>query len=399
MPEKNVRDMIYAPIIDGEREEVRTISLVVTKGCNLRCSYCYEKHDQRDQVIMDLSLAKDTITRYMEADDGYNLVSIEFFGGEPMLAFNFIREVVEWSYTQKWRKDHNFLIGTNGTILTDEMKNWLYKNRRNVHISFSCDGSRIAHNLSRDNSYDRVRQNIPFFIENWPQQAAKMTISAETIPYVAEGVIELEELGLFFTANIGFEDMWGDEKEKIRLLGIYEEQLMQLVDYYSKRPHLYPVTQIMSAVPDYLGLPDYGKSEWEKKEVKRFCGAGHEMTIVDIDGKTYACHRFLPWVTGRSSPGNAVNCQSAWKPDKCAQCKLILSCPTCAGFNWEINNDTGIRSTFHCEAYKIEVLASCRLEANRLSGRLSELDKMSQKEKKLVKKRLEAIWDLIEDGV
>ncbi len=399
MPEKNMQEMIYTPILDGKKEEVRTVSLVVTKACNLRCSYCYEKHDQREEAVMDLSLAKDTITKYMEADDGYNLVSIDFFGGEPMLAFPLIREVVEWSYSKDWRKDHNFLIGTNGTILTDETKNWLYKNRRNVNIAFSFDGNRITHNLSRDNSYDLVRQNIPFFKKNWPHQAAKMTISAETIPYVADGVIELEEMGLFFTANIGFEDIWGDEIEKNRLLGKYEEQLLQLVDYYSKRPHLYPVSQIMSAVPDYLGLPDYGKAEWEKKNVKRFCGAGHEMIIVDIDGKTYACHRFLPWVTGRPSPGYAVNCQSAWEPDKCAQCKLILSCPTCAGFNWEINNDTGIRSTFHCEAYKLEVLASCRLEAYRLSRSLTELDKMSEKEKKRVKKRLETIWDLIENGV
>ncbi|MCX6578619.1 MAG: hypothetical protein NT166_00370 [Candidatus Aminicenantes bacterium] len=46
-------------------------------------------------------------------------------------------------------------------------------------------------------------------LEKWLEliadQAAKMTISAETIPFVAESVIELEEMGIHFTANVAFD--------------------------------------------------------------------------------------------------------------------------------------------------------------------------------------------------
>jgi radical SAM protein with 4Fe4S-binding SPASM domain len=397
MPEKNAN--VSRGIQDVDKKKDRSLSLVVTRNCNLRCTYCYEKHDQRDGRIMDISVAQNAITRYLAADDDYDRVAIEFFGGEPMLGFSFIREIIEWTQSRKWKKDHRFLIGTNGTILNDEIKDWLIRHRECVNVAFSIDGTKTAHDMTRDNSYDSVRRNLPFFKDNWPNQPAKMTISAETIPYVAEGVIELEEMGLFFTANVGFEDMWGDVEEQSRLLDIYEEQLSRLVDYYAERPHLFPVYPILDSVPEYLGLPDSGESQKRQKEIKRFCGAGHEMLIIDVDGKTYPCHRFLPWVTARPAPKDPANCQNTWKPDSCGECKLIISCPTCAGYNWEINQDTGIRTTFHCESFKREVLASSRLEAIRLGQRISDIDKLSLKGQKLLKKRLEAVWDLIENGV
>ena len=58
-----------------------------------------------------------------------------------MLEFPLIKEIVEWFYSQKWPKAHRFLIGTNGTILTDESKNWLYKHREFLTVALSLDGN------------------------------------------------------------------------------------------------------------------------------------------------------------------------------------------------------------------------------------------------------------------
>jgi hypothetical protein len=80
-----------------------------------------------------------------------------------------------------------------------------------------------------------------------------MTISAETIPFVAESVIELEAMGLPFTANIGFENIWGNGDEKQRLLKIYEDQLNRLIEFYAEHPNLFPVSPILDALPEYLG--------------------------------------------------------------------------------------------------------------------------------------------------
>jgi len=319
---------------------------------------------------------------------------IDFFGGEPLLGFDFIRDVVDWFHTRTWNKKHVFFISTNGTVLTDEIKDWLYKNRITVQVGLSLDGTKTAHDMCRSDSYDLVMKNLPFFRNYWPHQPAKMTICPDTIPYLARGVIELEEMGMLFTANMTFENHWGDDNKKAKLLETYSNQLTQLVDYYYAHPHLFPVGPLLTAIPEYLGIPLYDENN--TKEIKRFCGAGHEMVTIDVDGTHYPCHRFIPWVTKKEPPGENVNCQNSWKPDKCAQCKLIHSCPTCAGYNWEINSDTGHRTTFHCESFKMEVLASCTLEWKRLRKKLDDPGKMKDDEFYRSMTRLDAIGEFIE---
>jgi len=234
-----------------------TVSLTVTSNCNLNCKYCYEKHSLRNKEVMDISVARESITYYMEKD-GPEVIEFDFFGGEPLLGFDFIREVVDWFHTQTWNKKHIFFISTNGTILTDEIHDWLFKNRGCVQVGLSLDGCKTAHDLCRSNSYDRVMENLPFFRKYWPHQPVKMTVCSDTIPYLAESVIQMEEMGIFFTANLAFENHWVDEENKKKLLDMYEEQLSILVDYYEKHPHFYPVSPILTAVPDYLGVPSYG---------------------------------------------------------------------------------------------------------------------------------------------
>jgi len=347
---------------------------------------------------METELAREMIAKYLKEKDEFEAVEIDFFGGEPMLAFDLIVDIVDWVKAHSWPKDYVFMINTNGTILNDKMKEWLYRHREKVVVGFSIDGNKTAHDISRDNSYDMVYRDIDFFKNTWPEQPAKMTICGDTIPYVADSVIELEEMGLHFTANVAFEDFWGDEEQKQRLLQIYENQLARLVEYYTERPHLFPVEPILTAVPDYLGFSDSGESM--KKDFDRYCGAGNEMVAVDVDGKIYPCHRFFPWISGCPTPMEPVNCHSTWKPDNCANCKLLLSCPTCAGYNWEVNRDTSFRTTNHCESYKLEVLASAKLEAIKLSQRKqSEINILPEDELKQIKKRLEAVLDLIENGV
>lgn len=327
---------------------------------------------------MDINTAKDIIKYYMELDNGFEAIEFDFFGGEPFLKFSLIKEIIEWFKSVKtWKKRFIFLIETNGTIITDEMKKWLRLNKNFVVVSFSIDGNRTAHNLTRDNSYDQLYPNIPFFIENWPFQPAKMTICEKNLPYLADSVIELEQMGLFFTANIVFENIWGRGEKKKEMLLEYEKQLDQLVDFYSERIDLYPVGPILSHVIEAYGKP----AIFDSNNCVRFCGAGNEMIVVDIDGTVYPCHRFLPWVTGKKAPIGKINNQTKWKPKKCETCKLVSVCPTCAGYNWQINGDTGIRTTYHCDAFKIEFIASAKLEANRISRMdISQLNKLSRKD-------------------
>lgn len=382
----------------GENAKYRTVSLVLTNDCNLKCSYCYEKHDLRDSAIMDIETGREAVSRYLDMDDDFQTVVIDFFGGEPLLAFPQIKEIFTWVKKQEWEKNIQFTVSTNGTLLDDEMKRWFTENRDHISVGLSIDGNREAHNINRDNSFDLIYPHLDFFKTNWPYQPAKMTVSAETIPHVADSIIELEKMGLYFTANIPFENIWGDENNKKRLLEIYKAQLARLVDFYVENVDLYPVYPMLGILPVYLGIP--GENSIPKSDCVRYCGAGHEMIVIDINGKEYPCHRFLPWTTGKESPNEPVNRQTSWLPEKCNNCNIVKSCPTCAGYNWEINNNTGCRSTFHCDSHKLEVMAAAKITALRLRKiPMSSLEKLTDEERIIVNDNLRTILELAENDV
>ena len=386
--------------VDRNEENIRRIlTLTLTRRCNLNCRYCFEDKYPKSQQIMNFDLAKKIISFYMEKDEMYREILIDFFGGEPLLAFPLIQQIVEWVNSKTWNKKYLFSIGTNGTILTDDIKDWMRKNRKHLEVGVSFDGSKKAHDISRDNSYDVVWKNLPFFRENWPNQTIKMTICAETIPFVAESVIEMEEMGLPFTANVIFEDIWGKPNEKKKLLDTYANQLLKLVDYYAAHPNLYPVTLLDRKIEHTRLKNDKPDETVDKKAIKRFCGSGHEMVMVDTDGNKYPCHRFAPWITGRSAPQKKQNHQTQWLPKECDTCKLVSVCPTCVGFNFELNGDSSIRSTFHCEALKLEVLASAKLQAVRIDQNKHNSNKLFQKEPNIMKRRIDAILEITNDGI
>lgn len=345
-------------------ERRRSVILTITHECNLHCKYCYEH--KKSKEYMSVATAKEAIKYYMEEEHNLDKVEFQFFGGEPFLHFELIKEVVDWFHTKNWTKKHIFFIGTNGTILTEEIKEWLLKYPTCVWVGVSLDGIKEAHNLARSNSYDRVMENLPFFRQHYPTQPVKMTIGRETIPFVSESIINLEENDILFTANVVFEDVWGDVTGKQALVKEYAHQLKLLVDYYSQRPTLFPPTIISRDLSGVITEP----SRLGATITKRWCGTGNEMVMVDVDNKTYPCQRFSTWVTQKPLPSLTLESDFvAWEPEECKLCPYITICPTCAGFNWEVFNNPDVRTTFHCDFFKAEILASCSYFAEVISNK------------------------------
>ena len=379
--------------IRAKTEKRQCITLELTHNCNLRCRYCYE-HLKSPNQTMGIETAKSVITEFMEAENEYDGVEFDLSGGEPFLEFDLIREIIDWFHTRLWRKNHLFFIGTNGTILTESIKQWLIKNKKCVWVGVSLDGNKTAHDINRSDSYDQLMKNFPFFLEHWPNQPVKMTISAETIPYVAESIIELEEKNIPFTANIVYEDIWGNPENKEYLLNIYNHQLNQLVDYYEARPQLYP-PRILDVLPEELIIYDRIKSS--ETDVVRFCGSGREMVSIDIDGSRSPCHRFAPWITGIPLPEEPVNWQTSWKPERCTNCRLVQICPICIGFNWEVNGDTSMRTVYHCDAFKLQVQAAAKLQTLwLLKNKPEDLTGISLEKQFILKQRIDALLLLAE---
>lgn len=330
------------------------LTLLVTEDCNLKCRYCFEKNKR--PVTMSFEVAKAAIEKYLTREEGPLAVSIDFCGGEPLLEFNLIKNLFEYFTTKgPWKKRFRFSLGTNGTIMTEEMKKW-FNEHPCFQLSISLDGTKEVHDYNRSGSYDVLIKNLNFFRKY--DQTVKMTISAFTIPQLANCIIHIHELGMKPEANVVFEDIWGTPEERNKLLDIYAKELDRLIDYYLENPELYVPKLLAHRIEALTSGNDYGLEE-------KYCGAGKYMCAVMPDGREYPCHRFTP--LGSKTPIQQID--AAHKiigPNKCIECGIRRLCHSCLGANFEINGSVDIRTTSHCEFLKIEVLASAKLAAKRL---------------------------------
>lgn len=82
----------------------KSVMLTLTNDCNLACTYCYEHH--KSQKTMSLITARSIIDAEMSANDGMEFVTIDLFGGEPFLAFETLKSVVEFIKLRNYKKPH-----------------------------------------------------------------------------------------------------------------------------------------------------------------------------------------------------------------------------------------------------------------------------------------------------
>lgn len=324
------------------------LTLVLTHQCNLRCTYCYEKH--KDNNVMSFDTAKEILSKEMTAADGSENVEIDMFGGEPLLEFELIKDIVEWSKLQNWQKKYIFFIVTNGVPLNSEMKEWLRMNKEYIQAGLSLDGTKRMHDINRCNSFDKI--DINFFRDTYPEQPIKMTISKETLPMLAEGVIFCHELGFEIACNLAYGIDWS-EKENEKIL---EEQLMLLIEYYLANP-----TLKQCALLDIGRLINVSQADSLNYRV---CGAGWTTKAYDYDGVNYACQHFLPLSVGETKAKESLKIEFHGKEiadsmmnEDCLNCCLRNVCMTCYGANYAATGNIFEHDKNMCKLFKIQFKA------------------------------------------
>lgn len=326
----------------------KIIILTLTNQCNLRCTYCYEHN--KETRTMELQTALDIIEREMTMDDGSDFVCIYYFGGEPYLEFEKIKAIHNFLGSHKWEKGWHGFTTTNGTMVHGEVQDWLIENFDTMEVYLSLDGTREMHNKNRSNSYDLI--DIDFFLKYFP--FAKMTVTSETLPNLAEGVIALHEKGFEVSSNLGEGIPWPEECTEI-----LAEQLQTLINYYLEHPELTPSTILRSGIQDL----DPGT-----EHPKRFCGVGPMMRSYDTDGIAYPCHAFAPLCIGKekaeASKKLDFSCPLCMEEvdEKCRNCPLIGNCPTCYGINYSACGNVYHITDDCCRMMKVQFLANAMFQ-------------------------------------
>ena len=325
----------------------KTITLTLTRSCNLNCSYCFENHKSNKK--MNMSMIESILDKEL-VDPAFDEFEIDLFGGEPFLEFGLIKQTVEYVLKKFIGTKLIFCITTNGTLVHGEIQDWLVKYKDWVICALSLDGTKRMQDINRCNCYDAI--DIDFFAKTWPKQPMKMTVSAETLPYLSEGIIFMHENNYAFTVNLAFDIDWSEQTNASTL----ERELKILIDYYLARPDITPCT--------LLNVPIYFMASAAEDEKFRQCGAGVEMFTYDADGKAYPCQFFMPLTLGDEK---AEKARSLVFPDEisrdsfvgdCRTCKALEICHTCYGSNYASTGNIYEKDMNWCKLQKITFKAN-----------------------------------------
>jgi len=141
------------PLVERRPSRVQAICLAVTHRCNLNCQYCFESAYPERESDMSLDNARAALRLFPEDSD----MSISFFGGEPLLQFDLIRQIVGDAERMAADRKVNisFHITTNGTLLTREISEFL--DAHGFSMIVSLDGEKVIHNSCRGMHAETMR--------------------------------------------------------------------------------------------------------------------------------------------------------------------------------------------------------------------------------------------------
>lgn len=295
---------------------------------------------------MSLETAKECIDWIFNIIPDYATGGVEvgFIGGEPLIEFELLKEIVSYTCSKYSDIDHIFFASTNGTMLTDEMKAWFTAHKKCFVLGLSLDGTKETHDMNRDNSFNSI--DIDFFLKTWPEQGTKMTLSEFSLPRLAENIKFLHSLGFNAIKGVNLAEGdfdWSDE-EYLRIL---IPQLSELVDFYVENDTL----SLNQMLDKHIYLCEY-----KNRERRKWCGIGTGCIFFDTDGKRYPCPFITPMTFSESELSDIMKIDYSndenFIDDECFNdCYIYPICSTCHGADY-----------MNCKTFKQHDKGRCRIQ-------------------------------------
>jgi radical SAM protein with 4Fe4S-binding SPASM domain len=293
-------------------------------------------------------------------------VEISFIGGEPLFEFELMKNVFEYTHHKNIKNRYIFFASTNGTLLTDEMKQWFKIRKSCFHLGLSLDGTKETHNHNRSNSFDMI--DIDFFKNTWPDQPVKMTLSEYSLHNLAANIKYIHSLGFQISgSNLSEGDFDWSKEEYIEII---VPQLKELVSFYVENDTL-PLSQIFDRNLDLCEAKD--------KKPKKWCGIGNSTYFFDVDGKMYPCSFITPMTFSKQAIDMIGNTDFAidnnFVDDDCFNnCYVFPICNNCVASNYMTTNSFKKRDKRKCKLQKLIMLFSADLHAKRIQNNPCYLD-------------------------
>ncbi len=260
--------------------------LFITESCNLACDYCFV-HGKNQRNRMSLGTAKRVVDLTFSEYNRSKEVSLFFLGGEPLLEFPLVKEVVHYAEQKAVQLETklNFGMTTNGILLTEEMLSFFKEHK--VKLLLSLDGLPACHDAHRktptgEGSFWRIANKLPLIKEYQPWLGARVTPMPDNVQRLAEGVEFLHELGINqFIIGTAVGGIYWDEKG----LDEYTAQMISIASYLRQQKELKNPMRITLFEKDETKPARYA-GQWG-------CRAGNTSITVAPSGKIFPCSKML----------------------------------------------------------------------------------------------------------
>lgn len=335
---------------------VKYSALNLTHSCNLRCSYCYAGPKQKRSMGLDTAIQ----AVHFLADQSKGRCTITLFGGEPLLEFSLVQQLVEYSH-KTYDSKVAFRMSTNGTLITPEILQFFREH--DIYYTLSIDGNQAQHDLCRRYANDRgsyrdISDKIQNVLDFNPYTIAVSVIVPETAGYLAAGVKDLFGRGFrYVLQTLDYSALW-----KSKDIIVLEEQYRQLAGYYAR--------SLAAGKKIYYSPFDERIKTWAEKsrEPGDICDLANSQIAIAPSGRIYPCVQFIgsddgEWLdnvigdvakgfdSSRRERFVAWNCKDR---QSCAGCALDGRCATyCGCINWRATGDLCTIPPVICEHERV----------------------------------------------
>ena len=358
----------YAEIAKNYRRNnfnVKAICLHVAHTCNLNCSYCFAAQGKYhgERAVMSLETGKRAIDFLIENSGSHKNLDIDFFGGEPLMNWEVVKQLVEYGREQEklHGKNIRFTLTTNGVLLNDEVIDFCNKEMHNVVLSL--DGRPEVHNRFRKDysgagSYEKILPNFLNFLKKRGNKSYYMrgTYTHYNTDFLND-ILHMADLGF---KELSMEPVVCDPSDPCALTA---EDLPVLYDQYEKlAEEMIKRKKEGRGFTFYHYMIDLTGGPCIYKRVAG-CGSGTEYLAVTPWGELYPCHQFVgdekysmgniyDGVTNTSVREKFASCNAYTRPG-CADCWAKLYCAGgCAANAYHATGDISGVYEYGCDLFK-----------------------------------------------
>ena len=259
------------------------MELFITEDCNLRCHYCFVR--KKSQNRMPPKVAFEAIDFFVMESRDKKTLNITLFGGEPLLEFSLIREIVQYAenIANLNGKKISFNMTTNGTLFTEEILSF---SQGKIAYLISIDGDKITHDKHRrtidgKGSYDLIMNSLPLVKRYQHWLGARMTVYPDTVDKLADNLDFLYSKGFNqFIIGPSYGPKWDD-----KAFATYEDQMNRISRFY--------IEKTKNKEPFRMNFFESKNNERFCKTNTWGCRAGRNGITVSAEGGLYPCSKFL----------------------------------------------------------------------------------------------------------